>query len=181
MRVYTNPYGNFTNGEAFLDGSNNGYGNYGNFKGQAGFVGCRFDIGGNQHYGWIEAEVNNDVSEFTIKGYAYEETPNAAIIAGDTTSNTVQVVRLEDVGAQVGQPQPNPASHNVQLPLQLEKEAKIQVALSNSVGQRMEYRQETRAAGEYLLDFSVENYPPGIYFIQLRVGNKIISRKLSVQ
>lgn len=53
----------------------------------SGYVGVRFNIGGSPHFGWVEVETNPEgemVASVTIKSYAYESTPNTAILAGDT-------------------------------------------------------------------------------------------------
>jgi len=47
------------------------------------FVGVRFNVGSDQHYGWIQLDVPADASTFTIKGFAFEATPDADILAGD--------------------------------------------------------------------------------------------------
>jgi hypothetical protein len=58
----------------------------GNFIDQEGFVGVRFQIDGNTHYGWIAFEGTWDPpgwSEGRITGWAYEDVPDTAIAAGD--------------------------------------------------------------------------------------------------
>ncbi|RDK84238.1 T9SS type A sorting domain-containing protein [Marinirhabdus gelatinilytica] len=47
------------------------------------YVGLRFNVGGNQHYGWIQLDVPADASTFTIKGFAFDATPDTEIAAGD--------------------------------------------------------------------------------------------------
>lgn len=69
-----------------------------NFQGLGDrFIGCEFTIGANTHYGWIRVSV--DASNVaTIKDYAYESTPNTAILAGDTGSTLVLVNSLNIQG-----------------------------------------------------------------------------------
>lgn len=58
----------------------------GNFIDQEGFVGVRFQIDGNTHYGWIAFEGTWDPpgwQEGRITGWAYEDVPDTAIAAGD--------------------------------------------------------------------------------------------------
>ena len=57
------------------------------------FVGVEFDAGGSMHYGWVRLDVAGDASSITIKDYAFDATPGAAIQAGDMGSS----VGLEDV------------------------------------------------------------------------------------
>jgi len=47
------------------------------------FLGLRFDIGGNTHYGWARLDVDLSTLNWMIKDYAYESTPGAGITAGD--------------------------------------------------------------------------------------------------
>jgi hypothetical protein len=51
------------------------------------FVGLEFDIGGNTHYGWVRVSVVRgpnilDDLQLTIHDWAYQDTPGAAIVAG---------------------------------------------------------------------------------------------------
>lgn len=153
---------------------------YGNFDGLSGFVGCRFDVGGNMHYGWVEAEASTDATELTIKGFAYDMTPDTGIEAGDIGPG-VNVVQLESVGAVLGQVQPNPATSIAQLPISLEKAADVEIGVFSVIGETMERRNQALASGEHFLEFSFENYPAGQYFVRLRVGNQLITRKVTVQ
>lgn len=66
-----------------------------------GFIGLRFKIAGNFHYGWARLDVISS-SSYIIKDYAYNATPGASIAAGDTGSlgigenelNKIKVVAL---------------------------------------------------------------------------------------
>lgn len=48
-----------------------------------GYFGVRFDIGGATHYGWVEVDVVS-AGQVDILGFAYEDTPDTEILAGDT-------------------------------------------------------------------------------------------------
>ncbi|NQY09039.1 MAG: T9SS type A sorting domain-containing protein [Flavobacteriales bacterium] len=43
------------------------------------YIGLKFQIGSNTHYGWILMDVENLVNSYTIRAWAYNETPNEAI------------------------------------------------------------------------------------------------------
>lgn len=60
------------------------YGRYGNWSAdtQTNFIGVRFNIGANTHYGWIRLTVDNINHRLTIHDYAYEDTPDTPINAG---------------------------------------------------------------------------------------------------
>ena len=55
----------------------------GEFLGQEKYIGVRFYIGTEQHYGWIRLSMGEDVEPVTIIDWAYEETPGVPIQAGD--------------------------------------------------------------------------------------------------
>lgn len=56
------------------------------------FLGLRFEIAGETHYGWAKLDVPNlnDTSTWTIKEYAYHTTPDTGINAGQTTTLGVE-------------------------------------------------------------------------------------------
>ena len=56
----------------------------GEFQGaQDGYIGVKFDISGNTHYGWVRVNTAEDCYSLIVKDFAYETTPNTGIIAGD--------------------------------------------------------------------------------------------------
>ena len=69
-----------------------------NFQGNGDlYIGTQFDIGNNTYFGWILVSYDANKT-LTIKSYAYEDTPNTAIIAGDTGSGTVSVASISVQG-----------------------------------------------------------------------------------
>jgi len=63
------------------------------------YVGVKFDIGGDTHFGWIRLNVKLDEKgdpKFATKvtGYAYETTPNKPIVAGKTHGDGATLSRL---------------------------------------------------------------------------------------
>ena len=64
------------------------------------FLGLRFDIGGNTHYGWARLDVD-PIMEWKLKDYAYNSTPDAPIDTGegilgvnDALDSKVKIVAL---------------------------------------------------------------------------------------
>ncbi|MAT68352.1 MAG: hypothetical protein CMJ58_02395 [Planctomycetaceae bacterium] len=56
-----------------------------NFVDTGGYVGLKWDFGGDIHYGWARLDVtsaNNGTA--TLFSYAYEDQPDTPIVAGDT-------------------------------------------------------------------------------------------------
>lgn len=56
--------------------------------GNDGYVGLRFKIGTQNHYGWVRIQVSTDGSIITVKDFAYNTTPDEGIEAGQTTLST---------------------------------------------------------------------------------------------
>ncbi|MFT6166714.1 MAG: hypothetical protein ACJAV5_001469 [Vicingaceae bacterium] len=48
------------------------------------FLGVKFTIGTSTHYGWLRLDMSANSDSLTIKDFAYQATPNTAILAGDT-------------------------------------------------------------------------------------------------
>ena len=48
------------------------------------YLGLQFVVGGNTHYGWARLDVDGDI--WTLKDYAYDETADQGIAAGDMGS-----------------------------------------------------------------------------------------------
>ena len=70
---------------------------YGNFiPNQEDFIGVKFDISGNVHYGWIRVEVSSDADTLIIKDYAYESSANTAIIAGNTGGGMLNIAETDN-------------------------------------------------------------------------------------
>jgi hypothetical protein len=65
----------------------NSYSIWGNWTGGNvdAYLGVRFNVGPNTHYGYIHLEVVNDAN-FILKDYAWEDTPNTPILAGAQAS-----------------------------------------------------------------------------------------------
>lgn len=54
---------------------------------RVGYLGMRFQYnGGNYYYGWLEIiSISSDGSSYQLGGFAYNDTPNASITAGQTS------------------------------------------------------------------------------------------------
>lgn len=65
-------------------------GDYGNWIGVTDkYIGLKIVVGGNTYYGWCRMDVSADGSTWVVKDYAYENTPNTPIAAGDMGSPVV--------------------------------------------------------------------------------------------
>ena len=63
----------------------------GQFLGTTGkYLGLRFKIGGNIHYGWVQVDVDNYADQVTINELAYEDIAGVGILTGSDVSLPVQ-------------------------------------------------------------------------------------------
>jgi hypothetical protein len=79
---------------------NIGSNSWGNFEGQGDkYVGVKFDISGETHYGWILINVDSYNSGVTIKGYGYESQAGVGIHAGDTVGVYTDDIIISNITA----------------------------------------------------------------------------------
>jgi len=88
---FIGPGGQFAANPALAEASNYygvfySYGPWANVNDH--YLGLRFPIGSDTHYGWVRMDVQTNVGSMsisaTVKDWAYESTPNVGISAGDT-------------------------------------------------------------------------------------------------
>jgi hypothetical protein len=60
-------------------------GPFSQFAGEVRYLGTRFVLGGNTHYGWIAVRLNTDLLSGVVEGYAYEACADTAIATGATS------------------------------------------------------------------------------------------------
>jgi hypothetical protein len=88
------------------------YGVWGKGKPLAGsYLGLKFTIGGQVHYGWARLTVRAEGKGITatLTGYAYETVPNRPIITG-MTHGTLDIDEMQLDPSALGAPQPTPSS-----------------------------------------------------------------------
>lgn len=77
------------------------------------YLGAKFKIGANVHYGWVRVLWDGGI--LTIKDFAYESTPNASIEAGDTGDGGGGGVGLSEKSVSRFHLYPNPSNTVVNL------------------------------------------------------------------
>lgn len=64
-------------------------GYYGNWFGATNkYLGLRFKVGTNWHFGWVRMDVGATADFLTVKDFAFENVPNTGILAGDMGTTT---------------------------------------------------------------------------------------------
>jgi hypothetical protein len=142
----------------------------GEFLGITGFVGLKFNAGGNTHYGWARVEVGSGGEFLSIKDYAYDATPNTAIPAGETGSGPVVIENIES---------------NVEI-LNLNDKLRIQMGseLTNSIATI------TSITGQEILNHAINNtielidlndISSGIYMVTVNTDQGMFNKKIYIR
>lgn len=77
---------------------------------------------------------------------------------------------------------PNPARNNATLSISLKEAAKMEVALLNSVGQKVYSTSVSGNAGNNKVEFNLSNLSSGMYFYQVKMDNgKAVTQKFVVE
>lgn len=132
------------------------------------YLGVRFKIGANTHYGWVRLSVNSTADTIWVKDYAYELLPNVGITAGQMVGipshNANSPVRIFASGNTV-----------VLQNTQVEKGGTVRI--SNMLGQNV---YETAITDEHMR-IGLGNDAPGIYFVEVLQGDEKIVKKVYIQ
>ena len=74
---------------------------------------------------------------------------------------------------------PNPASSQINISYQLNDANKVKIEIFNQKGQQLEQvLSRKQQKGKHHMEWNISNYPPGIYFCQLQIGNEMITKKI---
>jgi hypothetical protein len=138
------------------------------------YLGCRFVVAGNFHYGWIRMDVGTaGPSNFiTIKGFAFEDVPDAEIEAGATSGGVVisSIQDIEDLNDKV-----SIYGFGSNLTVQLEdfanEDARIEVY--NMSGQMVLDAPLNDAYAQFTMNVS-----DGMYAVRVRIGDGLAERKI---
>ncbi len=85
----------FNNSNQSLNYSSCSAGNWCNVTDK--YLGLRFNISGNTHYGWAQLDVSSNGNSWVVKGYAYHDTPNTSILAGKKSLSIEDISSIQDV------------------------------------------------------------------------------------
>jgi hypothetical protein len=141
--------------------------NIGQFPGQGDrFLGVRFRIGANTHYGWVRLDVSAFSDSVTIKDFAFDTTANTPILAGDT-GVAVGISELNEKGIKLY------AQQN-RLYFQEIMEQTAEIKIFDLKGQLMERRRLIANQSELQLSKEYQ----GIYIVEVNQGKSVFRKKL---
>jgi hypothetical protein len=118
------------------------------------YLGVRFRIGANTHYGWVRLSVTSDVDSIIIKEYAYQVMPGVGLTTGQVTG----------IGTTISNDGVNIFASGNTIVLenaQVEKGGNVRVY--NTTGQSV-YESEITANN---MRIGLDSQTPGIYFVEV--------------
>jgi len=133
------------------------------------YVGVKFDIGGENHFGWIRLDVNttDTIPNIVLKSYAYEATPDKKIAVCDTglpISGVQNILNAENALSVF----PNPSRGNCVVRIDKSVIGAVEVSVNDVSGKEV-YSTSLQTNGQ------VEDFPldlpklsSGLYFIHLK-------------
>ena len=141
---------------------------YANFLGVSDkYIGVRFMIGSNTHYGWVRLSVTANADSITIKDYAYEVLPGVGLTAGQLTG--------------IHTPQANSnisifSSANTVVVNNAEFEKGGLVRIVNTLGETV----YESSVNEATMRISLEGKATGIYFVEVVTGDMRTTKKVYI-
>lgn len=102
------------------------------------YLGMRFKIDGQWHYGWTRIHIATDRLSFTVKDYAFQQTPNASILVGQSVTG-INEPELQPVTVY-----PNPFSQSTTFHLSIPAED-ADLKIWNMFGQQMNIHQTSES------------------------------------
>jgi len=142
----------------------------GNFQmDQEAILGLRFKINNNIHYGWARIEYTSG-GVLSIKDYAYDATPNTAVIAGETGTGLVSVKENENA-IQI-------TNFNNQIQVQLLNELTYaQLKITNLSGQEI-FSKDLNSLSETI---SLDDFATGIYIASVLSNDVLTTKRIYVR
>jgi hypothetical protein len=139
----------------------------GEFIGKQKYIGVKFMIGTAVHYGWVLVNCSANFETVTILGYAYDETADEPILAGDMGSagvvSVAEQTRKTNVYAHQGK-------------MYVQTEAALQVDIFNILGAKVA---EHNAINGSVIDLS--NLKSGVYVVSYGSGVNKTTRKFVIE
>lgn len=148
-----------------------------------GYVGLKFIANGNTYYGWLRMSTVSDASQFTIKDYAFDNTPDHSILTGNATGaikapdNYTREV-MKDFQVDV---YPNPLSSSTTISFSLSQSQKISLKIFDMNGKLVKaIADKMFESGDQQIKWNTLDVKAGIYLLRMEGTNYSETKKLVV-
>jgi hypothetical protein len=150
-----------------VTGTTTALSNDGEFIGKQKYIGVKFMIGTDTHYGWVLVNCSANFETVTILGFAYEETPDEPIMAGDMGS--AGVVSVNEIKKKT-----NVYTYNQKIYVQ--SETPLQLEVYNILGSKVGHFSVVNGS---IVD--VSNLKSGVYVLSYGIGANKSTRKFVIE
>tara|TARA_B110000438_G_scaffold302832_1_gene361886 strand:- start:1237 stop:2676 length:1440 start_codon:yes stop_codon:yes gene_type:complete len=102
---------------------------------------------------------------------------------GDLQAVTFEVthgVGIEEIVENTASIFPNPASNNATVAFNLIESNEIVIEVVNTLGQKVVVQSLTKKAGENTVTLPVETLTTGLYYVNIKIANEMITEKLNI-
>ncbi len=135
------------------------------------YLGLKFVVAGNTHYGWARLDVNAIGDVWTLKDYAYQSTPDSTILAGEGgPAVSINEAAMENLVHFINQ-----SNNSVKLMIN-EALTEGVVSLVSTSGQLVS--KGNVSGKEYFVDLN--GLPAGIYVINAQFAEGAMTKKVIV-
>lgn len=144
--------------------------------GQSRYLGLRFNIAGNVHYGWARLRVESGYTAFTVREYAYNSAAGEPILSG--------VVGVDEVGSVFSELSifPNPCSEILTLNFYLVSPLSVEICASDIAGKIVFVdKNENAIPGKQFFQWNISEIQSGIYFLRISADEYSVVRKVAVR
>ncbi|NQY08611.1 MAG: T9SS type A sorting domain-containing protein [Flavobacteriales bacterium] len=146
---------------------------YGLFNDKTAYIGVKFLVDGQNHFGWIQVTMSDEYATTTIHDFAYESCYDVSIIAGQTTGGCDPVSVAENADFKVSI-YPNPVQDQLHLifPASMNNGT---VRLLDITGKVIETQSNLKGNKQQI---SMEQLPVGVYILESTVAGNTVRKKV---
>ncbi|OYU96996.1 MAG: hypothetical protein CFE21_01530 [Bacteroidetes bacterium B1(2017)] len=130
------------------------------------YLALKLIVDTNTYYGWLRLDLLANSTSFTIKDYAYQSTPNACILSGQTSTGMKENSSL--IRTTIF-PNPFNSTTTIQTPCNLKNAS---LTIYNAFGQALK---QVKGLTGQTISLSRDNLPSGLYFIRLTEENRFLA------
>ena len=139
------------------------------------FLGLRFESAGSTFYGWARLSIPANGTSFTLKDYAYNSVPAAAILAGDDGTGFVGITSAALRGMQLA---PNPFTSVLSIALPTGTTGTVLFRVLSLTGQALITRTVAATSGPSAITLDLGSLAPGSYLLEIEADGERIVRKV---
>jgi len=155
-------------------------GGIGTWVGTEAYLGIRFTLGANVHYGWVRVQFPA-AGQYIVKDLAYNSTPNAAINAGQGGGVAVEPGALAE-GYLFSELAPNPVAARSTFQLAVGRAEHVRIDVLDVSGRQVATVLDQTIPGNEIrrVAFDASALPSGVYVMRVTGESFVTTRRVTV-